>query len=177
MNARLLDSKRLRLRPFVLDDVSEICRLASNPKLSKMTAHVPYPYTIEHAQVWVQKQIHAQDLDTHHSFAIEQKREQHLIGVVSLAMQDRESAVLGYWIGEVYWNRGYCTEAVTCLFGYAAAELKLTKITASHLVENPASGRVMQKAGMTHLGSDRIVGRDHALVDMEVYQYLLNRVC
>lgn len=61
-------------------------------------------------------------------------------------------AKLGYWLGVPYWNRGYMTEAVQALVGYGFTELGLNKITASHFARNPASGRVMQKLGMTQEG-------------------------
>lgn len=51
-------------------------------------------------------------------------------------------------MGASYWGKGYCTEAVQAIIRYGFEVLDLHKIVARHIVSNPASGRVMQKAGM-----------------------------
>ena len=65
----------------------------------------------------------------------------------------------GYWLGKDYWNKGYATEAVKAVIGYGFEKLRLNRIYAGHFTKNPASGRVMQKTGMTHEG----LGREHIL--------------
>ena len=64
---------------------------------------------------------------------------------------------MGYWVGKQYWNQGFCTEAASALLAYGFEELDLNRICATHLVRNPASGRVMEKLGMRKEG----VLRDH----------------
>ena len=63
-----------------------------------------------------------------------------------------DRAELGYWIDRPYWNQGYCTEAGRAVLWYGFTELNLNRIHAYHLSRNPASGRVMQKLGMTREG-------------------------
>ena len=63
-------------------------------------------------------------------------------------MDDRR-AELGYWIGVPWWNRGYATEAGRALLDFGFGTLGLHRIMAHHMMRNPASGRVMQKLGMT----------------------------
>ena len=60
---------------------------------------------------------------------------------------------LGYWIGVPYWGKGYCTEAGEALLEYGFTELDLNRIHASYFSRNPASGRVMEKLGMTYEGT------------------------
>lgn len=72
-----------------------------------------------------------------------------LVGIVSLHIQRvHDRAELGYWIGKPYWMRGYATEAARALIGFGFRDLGLHRIFAHHFARNPASGRVMEKAGM-----------------------------
>ncbi|MBT1172187.1 GNAT family N-acetyltransferase [Bifidobacterium sp. MA2] len=56
---------------------------------------------------------------------------------------------LGYWIGRPFWNRGYVTEALRATLAHAFDTLGKTAVWGGHYVENPQSGRVMAKCGMT----------------------------
>ena len=64
-------------------------------------------------------------------------------------------AELGYWIGKPFWNRGYATEAAIAVIRFGFASLDLDRIASRHFSRNPASGRVMQKAGLRHEGTAR----------------------
>lgn len=86
-------------------------------------------------------------------WAIELNSTGKMIGCISLAIKKSHGrAEVGYWIGEENWNNGYCSEATKAAIRYAFTEVKINKITSRHMVENPASGKVMEKAGMTKEG-------------------------
>jgi len=97
-----------------------------------------------------------------------------LIGAIGMELVPaHEQGRLSYWLGRAYWNRGYGTEAVTALVEHSFVSLKLHRIYAPHFHTNPASGRVLQKVGMTHEG--RL--REHYLrfgqrIDVELYGML-----
>ena len=80
-----------------------------------------------------------------------------LIGVIDLLRFDGEtgSCSFAYMIGESWWGKGYGTEAVKAAFGFAFEKMELSFIEADHIAENPASGAVMRKAGMTHIRTDK----------------------
>ncbi len=69
------------------------------------------------------------------------------IGIMDVSKADR-SAEVGYCIARPYWNQGYCTEALTAVIDYLFHRVGLNRIEGFHAVENPASGRVMEKCGM-----------------------------
>jgi [ribosomal protein S5]-alanine N-acetyltransferase len=80
---------------------------------------------------------------------------------------------LGYWIGKPYWGRGFCTEAARAVLRYAFTELGLNRVHAYHFHHNPASGRVLQKIGMTHEGLLRQhVKKWGQFIDNELYSIL-----
>ena len=97
-----------------------------------------------------------------------------MIGAVGLRIErEDQRAELGYWIGRPYWNQGYCTEAARAVLDFGFEQLGLNRIYASHFTRNPASGRVMQKLGMTHEGRLRQhVRKWDAFEDVEVYAVL-----
>ena len=148
-----LQTARLRLRPFTLADAGEVQRLAGDPRVSAYTLNIPHPYADGMAEAWIA--THEPDLQERRGmvFAIETQADAGLIGAISLRTTFRHRrAELGYWIGVPYWGQGYCTEAAQALMTYAFESLGLHKITSRHLVENPASGRVMEKVGMEREG-------------------------
>ena len=57
------------------------------------------------------------------------------------------TAEIEYCIGKAFWNNGYITEAVKAFIEYTFQNTIITKLEAFHRIENPASGKVMQKAG------------------------------
>ena len=62
---------------------------------------------------------------------------------------------LGYWIGQPFWNHGYCSEAAHIILDYVFLVLGLHRIQGQCMTRNLVSGRVMQKIGMRHEGSLR----------------------
>ena len=92
-------------------------------------------------------------------------------GAIGLVMKsDSLAAELGYWIGKPYWGNGYCTEAAYAVLDYGFSKLNLHRIHASHFARNRASGRVMQKLGMSHEGHRRLhAARGTRLEDIDLY--------
>jgi RimJ/RimL family protein N-acetyltransferase len=144
------------LRPFTLGDAPELQRLVGEREIADTTLNIPHPYTDGMAEAWI---------GTHHSafesretitLAIEARDTGRLVGAMGMRLHlANESAEIGYWIGRVYWGRGYCTEAGRAMLDYAFGELGLNRVHAAHLSRNPASGRVMTKLGMMHEGRQR----------------------
>jgi RimJ/RimL family protein N-acetyltransferase len=152
----ILETERLLLRPFQLSDASDVQRLAGNWAIADTTMNVPHPYEAGMAEAWIsthQPRFEAGELAV---FAITLKADRELVGAVGLQV-DRsfDRANLGYWIGEPFWGLGYCTEAATSIVEYGFAELKLQRMYAQHFARNPASGRVLQKIGMSKEGTAR----------------------
>ncbi len=144
---------RLRLRPFTLEDAAAVQTLAGNPAIAAMTLNIPHPYPDGAAAQWIS--THADNWQQGQSltYAITRREDDVLMGCISLGFHARhEMAEMGYWLGQPYWNQGYATEAAQALIHYGFTDLKLNRIYAYHLPRNPASGRVMQKNGMTYEG-------------------------
>jgi RimJ/RimL family protein N-acetyltransferase len=64
-------------------------------------------------------------------------------------------AEIGYWLGESFWGRGIMSEAVVALTEWAFTELGLIRLHAPVYARNPASARVLSKAGYEFEGRQR----------------------
>lgn len=149
-----LETARLLLRRQRLDDAEPYHReLSRNPEVAK---HMRWKATDDisrtraNVKAWV-----AQYEDPHFfRWILEKKEDCALIGVIQLVrlQPEHDTCSFAYMLGEDHWRRGYMTEALVRVFSFAFEELSLSSLTADHFTENPASGRVMQKAGMTFTG-------------------------
>ena len=157
------------IRSFRPDDVTTLVRYANNRNVSiQLRDRFPFPYTAGHATAWldrVAKEEPAVD------FAIASAME--LIGGIGLEPQQdihRQSAEIGYWLGEPYWGQGIATRAVVAFTRWAFAELDLIRICATVFESNPASARVLEKAGYSREGRLlRSVTKDGRIMDSWLY--------
>ncbi|WP_193211507.1 GNAT family N-acetyltransferase [Luteolibacter marinus] len=144
-----LETERLILRQPEAADIPAIVRHAGDPRVALKTSVMPHPYFASHAHQWLAEVTAGRANRSNHTFAIERKADPGMIGVISLEVrEDRCSAEAGYWLGVKFWRKGFMTEALRRILDHGFGELGLLYITAGHMAGNPASGRVMTKAGM-----------------------------
>ncbi len=161
---------RLLLRPFQTTDAEAVHCLTGSRDVAAGT-FLPHPMDRQAAQDWITERVKDQGAGTGVTFAITLAGSGELIGSIGMELVlAHEQGRLSYWLGRAYWNRGFGTEAVTALVEYGFNSLRLHRIYAPHFHTNPASGRVLQKVGMTHEG--RL--REHYLrfgqrIDVELY--------
>lgn len=151
-----IDTARLRLRPFSMDDAAAVAKMCNSYALYRNTLALPYPYTETDARQWISRHAENFSADTAYEFAVTDKSSGTLYGSVGIFLQpDRHSGELGYWLGEEHWGYGYAAEAAQAVINFVFLEKKLHRVFARHFGSNPASGRVMQKVGMTYEGTQR----------------------
>ena len=149
----IITTERLVLRPFRREDAPRVQELAGAREIYETTENVPHPYEDGMAEEWIDSLEAKFESREQIAFAITVADGGALAGSVSLrvAMPHRRAS-LGYWLGVPYWGRGYATEAAVAVIRYGFDDLGLHKVTAQHMIGNPASGRVMEKAGMQREG-------------------------
>jgi RimJ/RimL family protein N-acetyltransferase len=149
-------TERLVLRPFALSDAADVQRLAGDWAVADTTSNVPHPYPDGAAKTWISGHAECFQRREIMTLAVTLGNSGELAGCISLALRDSDDkAEMGYWMGVPYWKRGYCSEAARGLIAYGFEQMGLHRIYAFHFARNPASGRVMQKAGMTCEGTLR----------------------
>jgi len=149
----VLRTDRLILRPLALEDAPTVQRLAGSARVAETTLNIPHPYGDGVAEAWIAALEPAFERGENVVFAIVPNDGASLIGAINLRLDPQHlRGEVGYWIGEPYWNLGYATEALRAVLAYGFSQLGLNRIQAKYLPRNPASGRVMQKAGMASEG-------------------------
>lgn len=145
---RVLETERLILRPITLDDAADLFEYASDPENTKMT--FPTHKSIDETNWVIANLFMSAPLG---NFAIELKASGKMIGTCDLRINEGEkSAELAYAINKKYWGQGYAPEAAGKLVEFAFETLKIERLWAKFASGNPASGRVMEKLGMTQEG-------------------------
>jgi ribosomal-protein-alanine N-acetyltransferase len=138
---------RIWLRQWAPADADALVRLADNRDIwLNLKDRFPHPYTRADADGWIAQCRAATGKPT--QFAIELDGVAiGGIGIEPLSDVHRHAADIGYWIGEPYWGSGIATAALTEMTRYTFAEFPFQRIQALVFEWNPASRRVLEKAG------------------------------
>jgi [ribosomal protein S5]-alanine N-acetyltransferase len=160
--------KKCTIRPWRLDDAESVARHANNRKVWLVVRDTfPHPYTIDDAHEFIRGAI-AEQLATRFCIEINGTAVGG-IGVHPGQDVHRHTATVGYWLGEEFWGRGIMTEAVIAVTDFFFENFPLRRISAEVFANNPASARVLEKAGFTFEG--RL--KDHVLKDGKLLDSLL----
>lgn len=152
----IIKTKRLTLRPFLIEDGDQVQRLAGSKDIAYTTQYIPHPYPDGYAQAWIATLEPNFEQHLQAIWAIVLSESNTLIGSIGLDFfHDHNNASMGYWVGKEYWNNNYATEAAKGVIAFGFKVLELHRIQAKHLVRNPSSGRVLTKAGMQYEGTER----------------------
>ncbi|WP_299095112.1 GNAT family N-acetyltransferase [uncultured Metabacillus sp.] len=168
-----LQTERLFLRPYKLNDAPRAQKLAGVKELAE-TTFLPYPYTLEVAENWIKTHSKLIENGDAYPFAVTLESEKKLIGTMTIRVDKlHNKGELAYWIGKEYWGKGYATEVVKKVNDFGFNELNLNRIWAPIMSKNEASGRVLKKAGLTYEGTlKQDVLRWNQYEDVEIYGVL-----
>ncbi|MGE3920764.1 MAG: GNAT family N-acetyltransferase [Gammaproteobacteria bacterium] len=151
-----LDTPRLILRPFKLEDAPIIAELGNDKDIATNTENLPFPYEEPMARQWIACHDDMYEHGTLLNLAIVLRKQNKLMGAIGFDFNYKyDHAELGYWLGRPYWGVGYATEAARRMLHYGFMDLNLHRIHSCHLTITPISGRVLQKVGMQHEGCFR----------------------
>ncbi len=157
------------LRPFRWEDAPSLVRHADDYEVWRfLRDRFPRPYTPGDAEAWI-AYTSAHDPPLH--FAIDAGGEAvGGIGIVPGTDVERVSAEVGYWLGRPFWGKGLATRALESLTAYAFRTFGFTRLFATPFDFNPASIRVLEKAGWAREGVFRnAVIKEGRVADLLVY--------
>ena len=142
---------RLLLRPGWAEDASELARAIGDEAIVRNLASAPWPYRLADAEAFLASDRRPDE------FAFLVFRRTHgppqLIGAAGLGRNPEGATEVGYWIARRHWGLGYATEAARAVIDIAREGLRLPRLRAHHFVDNPASGRVLEKLGFRRTGT------------------------
>ena len=164
-----LTLEQCTIRPWRLDDADSLARHANNRKVWIALRDIfPHPYTIEDADTFLRSVINSEPVTL---FCVEANGA--AVGGIGIRIGTdvhRRTAELGYWLGEEFWGGGIMTEAVGAFTDFCFQNFSLRRIYAEPFANNPASARVLEKAGFTFEGRlKNNVLKDGELLDSLLY--------
>ncbi|MFN2100207.1 GNAT family N-acetyltransferase [Altererythrobacter sp. MF3-039] len=145
-------SENLFMRPAWIEDAKAVTQGIGEEVIVRNLARAPWPYTMDNAVEFLSRLDDGSKLPRF-ALTLPGEVDGPLVGMCGLH-EDEDRVELGYWIARQWWGRGIATEAAKAVLEVARA-MGFARIHAGHFVDNPASGRVLEKAGFRFTGEMR----------------------
>ena len=152
----VIDTPRMTLRKLRMADAPDMYSYARDPEVAR---HVLWE---AHASLWdtrafIRFLLYQYRNGQPGSWGIVHRETGRVIGTIGYMSYTPDNATVevGYSLARAYWGQGLMTEALTAVIDETFRTLDIHRIEALHFTDNPASGRVMAKCGMTHEGHMR----------------------
>ncbi|MGM9843018.1 MAG: GNAT family N-acetyltransferase [Muribaculaceae bacterium] len=148
-----MKSDRITLRSWRNSDAETLHKYASDEEVGTRAGWQP------HRSVEESLSIIKTVFNNPTTWAIELNETGEAIGAIgygpscdcSLPAREGEPTV-GYWVAKPYWGMGICTEALQMMIDYVKMNTGIASLISGHFIDNPASGRVMEKCGFIATG-------------------------
>jgi len=148
----IVETERLRLRPWTPADLDPLAALFAEPKFW----HFPFGrgLTAEETARFLDRQLDHWATHGYGTWAAERKETDELIGYIGLSIPHWLPEVLpavevGWRLHPDHWGRGLATEGGRASLDVGFDQLGLDRIISIYMLDNVASGRVMDKLGLT----------------------------
>ena len=148
----MMETERIQLRPWCQEDAEVLFKWASDPDVGPRAGWPP------HKSVEESREIISTVFQNDTTWAIVLKGA-GVVGAIgygpscdcNLPARDDEP-IAGYWVAKPYWNQGICTEALRLMTDHIRQTTEIKSLISGHFIDNPASGRVMEKCGFVPTG-------------------------
>jgi RimJ/RimL family protein N-acetyltransferase len=161
--------ERCTIRCWRVEDAAPLAKHANNRKIwLGLRDLFPHPYTTDDANEFLRRELRTQPI-TNFSIDIDGLA----VGGIGIRIGEdvyRHTAELGYWLSEDFWGHGITSEAVPAFSNYCFDNFPLHRIYAEPYANNPASARVLEKAGFVLEGRlKNNVFKDGQILDSLLY--------
>lgn len=148
----IIDTKRLRLRPWLISDAPSLYEYARNPLIGPVAG---WPV---HTSIANSQEIIENILSEPETYAICLKQDNRAIGCIGLLFGEKSNveniavneAEVGYWIGSPFWGQGLIPEALSAIIKYVFEILQLEKLWCGNFTGNEQSRIVQRKCGFIY---------------------------
>lgn len=148
-----METERLILRPWRETDAEALFKYASDPDVGPRAGWPP------HQSVEDSLEVIRTFFNNDHTWALELKETGEPIGCIGYYLCGESNirigendAEIGYWVAKPNWNRGLCTEAARFMVDYCLNVKGFKTLWCDYFIDNPASGRVIEKCGFKDTG-------------------------
>ena len=156
---KTLETKRMVLRPWKIEDLGDFYEYARNPNVGPNAGWEP------HKDKEVSLKILESFIEKDEVRAIVYKENDKVIGSIGVHCDEKRDGVqakmIGYVLSETYWGKGLMSEAVKKIIEYLFAEEKLDIISCYHYIFNIKSKRVIEKCGFKYEGTLRLASKTY----------------
>lgn len=151
----LIETARLQMREFTLDDLDAVYAFATCEQVSKFTGDSGAVKTKQDAAAII-KDVWMAEYERYGygRYALIFKETQKVIGFCGVKFEKRLQATdIGYRLLPEYWGQGLASEAVAATMEYARDKLKLDRIVADAVEDNIASNKILKKLDFSQIDS------------------------
>lgn len=144
-----LETERLTLRKFTIDDRQDMFDYSSEPDVSRFVPWETHK-TIEDTNDFLSYILNQYSQGKLSPWAIEYKENKKVIGTIDYVAwsPSHHRAEIGFILSKDYWGKGLIVEAASKVIKFGFNNMELNRIEAPCMVENVQSQRVLQKLGM-----------------------------
>ena len=141
-------TERLLIKTPEIDDKFELTQLINDKDVIKWLSEIPFPYTLSHAEEFIERSRERVLKQESYNFMIFQDKK--MIGGIGLSEFNNKSCQVGYWLGKKYWGNGFATEALKSILDFGFDQLNLEEIFAAYKIGNDGSKMVLSKCGFEY---------------------------
>jgi RimJ/RimL family protein N-acetyltransferase len=162
------------LRTWAIEDLGALLAHANDRDVWRnLTDMFPHPYTEADGRAWISLANEAGP-SVHLAIALDDQAVGG-IGVAAGTGIARKTGQFGYWLGRSHWGRGLATAAAIALRRHILADGRFARLEAAVFAWNPASMRVLEKAGFVREGTlKNSVFKDGHLTDSVMFAAYLD---
>ena len=161
-------TERLLIKTPEINDKFELTQLINDKDVIKWLSDIPFPYTLNHAEEFIERSQEEVLKQESYNFMIFQDRK--MLGGIGFSEFNNKSCQVGYWLGKKYWGNGFATEAVKSILGFGFDQLNLEEIYAAYKIGNEGSKRVLTKCGFEFYREkrefDSVLLKEESLIEM-----------
>ncbi len=169
-----IDTPRLLLRRMTAKDAQDVFEYSRDPDVARHVLWEAQRHVSE-AKDYIRYMNRRYRDDLPSSWGVIDKASGRLVGTIGYMdhSADNASVEVGYSLARWMWGKGLATEALRAVIDYTFETMDVNRIEAQHELDNPASGRVMEKCGMTKEGvlRQRLYNKGR-YVDVALYSIL-----
>ncbi len=152
-----MQTDKIILRHWQETDAEALYKYASDPDVGGRAGWSPHKSMEESLEI-IRTVFHNDTM-----WAIVLKEMNKAIGAMGYMLKyelnlptRKEEPLVGYWVGKPYWNNGICTEALQMMLKLIRRGTNYTSLISCHYIDNPASGRVLEKCGFVPTGDTMV---------------------
>ena len=145
----LIKTARLIIKKPNISDRKKLVKHLNDWEIVKWLSRVPFPYLLEDADWWIN--IHSKEKNNlEYNIYLNDK----LVGGIGFKISEiSKEYIIGYWLTQEHWNKGYMTESCKSFINHMIKSLQINKIKASYFEGNNASAILLQKFDFKIIGN------------------------